>query len=155
MKTVKNQNITEEQAGLLTYTKVSELIRLDPVTCALYFDHRFLALFNHVLKKPGGPFKECKILDHYYRIEFQHRGSPHVHMMIWLSNAPIYSGDTQAACIKFIDRFITCDNTHVDQSIPVCYQNHKHTKTCSKFSGGATKCRFNIPFPLMRETMIL
>lgn len=31
--------------------------------------------------------------DWFYRVEYQQRGSPHIHMMIWIENAPAFSED--------------------------------------------------------------
>ena len=31
-----------------------------------------------------------KIADLFYRVEYQQRGSPHIHMLIWLEDAPVY-----------------------------------------------------------------
>ncbi|XP_031637004.1 uncharacterized protein LOC116349612 [Contarinia nasturtii] len=90
-------------------------------------------------------------------VEFQMRGSPHEHIIIWLDGAPFLDMDnleeSEKECIKFIDKFITCKN---DESIPVIsQQNHKHTSTCYKKKGKRKKCRFGIPLPVMKGTRIL
>lgn len=57
----------------------------DPVTVARHFSNRW----NHFLKwilsdeQPVG-----KITDYFWRVEFQRRGSPHIHMMAWVEGAP-------------------------------------------------------------------
>ena len=57
----------------------AELIRRDTVTCARYFDHRCKALFK-ILRTKVSPLG--KLTDFYMRIEFQQRGSPHVHSLL-------------------------------------------------------------------------
>ena len=34
-----------------------------------------------------------KIADWFYRVEYQQRSSPHIHMLIWLEDAPVYGCD--------------------------------------------------------------
>src|SRR5258708_17172697 len=62
------------------------------------------------LMASNGPFGEYRILDFYIRVEFHHRGSPHIHSLLWLKDAPSYVAKcdiSRAECIKFKDRFIT------------------------------------------------
>ena len=49
-----------------------------------------------------------KIKDWFYRVEYQQRGSPHIHMLIWLENAPAFGVDQDDEVTKFIDNIITC-----------------------------------------------
>ena len=43
-----------------------------------------------------------KIVDWLYRVEYQQRGSPHIHMLIWLENAPTFGIDSDQKVITFI-----------------------------------------------------
>jgi hypothetical protein len=104
-----------------------------------------------MLLKPGGPFGKNRIKDYYYRIEFQHRGSPHIHMVLWKDGAPIYKNFNSEECIKFIDKFITCN----DKNLLTDLQRHLHRSTCKIRSKSGIKCRFNIPIPIMQKTTIL
>ena len=61
---------------------------IDPVTCARYFNNRSDTFINKVLESPHQPIH--KITDHALRVEFQHRGSPHMHMLLWAKDAPEY-----------------------------------------------------------------
>jgi hypothetical protein len=81
-RNVHNLIITESEANQLKFEAKAELIRKDPVTCARYFDHRINQLIYKIFKKPAGPFKGHDVEDFYYRVEFQHRGSPHIHMVM-------------------------------------------------------------------------
>ena len=67
--------------------EIAKLIKSDPVVCAVYFNHRFQAMFK-LIKDRQGIFAEHPVIHHYYRIEYQQRGSPHVHMLLWLDNVP-------------------------------------------------------------------
>ncbi|CEP13549.1 hypothetical protein [Parasitella parasitica] len=49
--------------------------------------------------------------DYYYRIEFQHRGSLHVHMLLYLKGAPVLDNtledlEAKSANIKGIEAFV-------------------------------------------------
>ncbi|GFY02766.1 helitron_like_N domain-containing protein [Trichonephila clavipes] len=39
-------------------------------------------------KMTYNPFGPYRVLDYFLRIEFQHRGSPHAHVLLWLENDP-------------------------------------------------------------------
>jgi len=144
----------------LTYAQKSDLIRQDPVVCATYFDHRFRALFK-LIKSKNVIFKDHIVKHFFYRVEYQHRGSPHVHMLLWLDNAPVFDPakpETFGACVALIDKYIKC---MVDDSSPAheyLHKNtHKHTHTCFRTDKDKQmkKCRLNIPYPPMNETCIL
>lgn len=44
-----------------------------------------------------------KIKDWFYRVEYQQSGSPHIHMLIWLENAPAFRVDKDDEVTEFID----------------------------------------------------
>ena len=54
-----------------------ELLLCNPVTAARIFDYRWHCFLRRVLMSPYQPIG--KIVDFFYRVEFQQRGSPHVH----------------------------------------------------------------------------
>lgn len=45
---------------------------------AIHFERRFDALMKHALLKGIQPLR--RITDYFARVEFQNRGSPHIHM---------------------------------------------------------------------------
>jgi hypothetical protein len=152
MKLNRNQNITLEEAYNLDECEKTKLIRDDPVTCARYFDFK-IQKFMQMLKSDSSIFEEFEVIDSYSRVEFQMRGSPHEHILLWLKNAPDYNLGEIDRYIEFIDRFITCE---YDANNPyVSLQFHKHTHTCHKGKQNKNKCRFNFPIPVMPRTMIL
>lgn len=128
-----------------------KLIKMDPITCARYFEHRVHVLIHQVLlKSPNSPLGE--IVDYFYRVEFQQRGSPHIHMLAWVKSAPSLDNNSMEEIVTFVDKHVTCKN---DQTMPdlVNYQTHRHARTCQK--KGKDICRFNFPLPPMKETCIL
>ena len=142
-----------EEVENMSYKDKTRLINSDPVTCARYFDRRFLYFLKQILYKE--PYPLGKIVQHFYRVEFQHRGSPHIHMIIWTSDAPKYEVDKdQSDVVSYIDKYISCSLEPSEESKPyIKFQVHKHSKTCRK--GGKPRCRFHYPLPPFDETIIL
>ena len=81
--------------------KKCRLIQSDPVTCARHFDFQFNTFLKDVLMIEQAPLG--KIKDWFYRVEYQQRGSPHVHMLIWLNNAPVFGVDKNEDVVAYID----------------------------------------------------
>ncbi len=57
------------------------------------------------------PFQGHYVEDFYYRVEFQHRGSPHNHMVMWLAKSPIYEKENSKSkdeCEQFLDKLNSC-----------------------------------------------
>lgn len=141
LKILKKTVDDEDDADVsdLNFEEKARLIRLDPVTCALYFNHKFREIKKTWTNTNDGPFGNYKLKLSYHRIEFQHRGSPHVHMLVWLENAPIYNPNDASSCIpvtEFIDSIITTNSNDADVKDLIKYQTHKCTNTCRKKSRG-------------------
>ena len=84
----------------------------------------------------------------YYAIlvQFQVRGSPHIHSFIWILNAPKLSKETKDEYIQWVDSIIRTDMPiSVSEKelfeLVKTFQVHRHSKTCKKYRNG--KCRFN------------
>ena len=77
---------SDKDLEALTWQEKTRLVQKDPVTCSRYFDHRVQEFLNTVLKSKIEPIG--KVLDFFYRVEFQQRRSPHIHMLVWIENAP-------------------------------------------------------------------
>ena len=58
------------------------------------------------LKSTAKPLGE--IADYAIRIEFQARGSPHAHCVIWVKDAPEYGVDHDSKVCDFIDQYVSC-----------------------------------------------
>lgn len=105
----------------------SKLIKADPVTCARYFDYRFSKFFSDVLCNEMHFVGQTQ--DFFYRIEFQQRGSPHVHMLLGLKMPQTWLLMKKKK--DFINKYVQCNKDGADSSL-VNYQTHRHAKTCMK-----------------------
>ena len=77
------------------------------------------------------PFGE--IADYVYRVEFQQRGSPHIHALFWVKGAPTYGKAPDDTVLHFVDKYVTCKNSQSDEMKDlVNLQLHRHAKTCKK-----------------------
>lgn len=93
----------------LDFEEKARLIRSDPVTCALYFQYRFKQILE-TWKSEHGPFGKYRLQYMYHKIDFQHRESPHVHMLLWLKDSPKFNhsnAETFEEVTKFVDEIIT------------------------------------------------
>ena len=149
-KLVNDKIYSDSDIDNLTWFEKNELIKSDPVTCARYFDFRLQMFLNKVLRHEIEPIG--KIKDFFFRIEFQQRGSPHVHILFWVDRAPKLGLDTKEEIGSFIDKYVTCKK---NAKIPdlVNYQTHRHARTCRK--KGKSICRFGFPLPPLDKTTIL
>ena len=152
-KLVDNREYSDNELENLNWEEKCRLIQSDPVTCARHFDYQFNQFLRHFLMSSAAPLG--KIADWFYRVEYQQRGSPHIHMLIWLESAPVYGCDDDEDVTSFIDEIITCRKPDNDPELQflVNRQIHRHCQTCRKKS--KAECRFNFPQPPMKSTSIL
>ena len=108
---------------------------------------------KYILKGSSKPLGEIK--DHYCRVEFQERGSPHLHWLIWTKNAPdLDTADGRKDAPAFIDKYIstTLPKDPELKKLVERLQTHAHNNYCNK--GGTRKCRFEFPRPICKDTML-
>lgn len=137
----------------LDRTTRADLINEDPVTCCLYFHklvYTLMSMFES--KQNSNPFGKYRVTDYFLRIEFQHRGSPHAHILLWLDNDP---KEPVSENMPQTIQLITDISSVHESDLPSMYSNqvHNHTFTCTK--RGEISCRFNIPYWPMKTTRIL
>ena len=100
---------------------------------ARHFQYKNEVFFKEIIL--DGPLGKTK----YYaiRIEFQERGSPLVHLFIWIFNAP--NTENEAAYIEFIEKTINAQlpdqlsDPELFELIKT-YQVHTHSRTCWKYN---------------------
>ena len=104
------------------------------MTCARHFDYQISQFITNFLLSKAQPLGN--ISDWFYRVEYQQRGSPHIHMLIWLEDAPVFGVDDDALVTNFIDNIISCqwpdDNTELQKLVNGQIRRHSHT--CKKKS---------------------
>ncbi|XP_078600775.1 uncharacterized protein LOC144875890 [Branchiostoma floridae x Branchiostoma japonicum] len=147
-------DLTYEEAKALPQQDKWNLMRSDPVMCAIHFNRRTDALLRFILNSPQHPIGV--ITDHWIRVEFQLRGSPHLHCMFWVENAPnLDTIEGRQRAPEFIDKYVSTqlpdDENSLLHELVSKYQRHHHTRTCEK---GRTKCRFHFPREVSQTTRL-
>ncbi|XP_062713898.1 uncharacterized protein LOC115261586 [Aedes albopictus] len=136
----------------LTALQRATLVNDDPVTCCIYFNKLVDTIMHLLTSKRYSPFGKYHVVDFFKRIEFQHRGSPHAHILLWLNNDPREAiGENMPGTVQLISDL--CSVSVGDLPETYGYQVHKHTFTC--FKKNDNHCRFNIPYWPMDQTRIL
>ena len=69
------------------------------------FQHRLQSFFSQYLLNDAHPLGH--ITDYVIKIEFQIRGSLHVHCLLWMKDAPKINQDSDDDVCRFIDKYIT------------------------------------------------
>ena len=138
--------MTTEEHKNMTWEQHCQIIMSNPVTAARMFEYRVQTFIKDVIMSKAKPIGEVE--DYYYRTEFQQRGWPHIHMVVWVKDAPKLDEDSDEVVTEFIDKNITCEMPPEDDEelyeIVMHVQMHSknHTKSCRKTG---LVCRFYFP----------
>ena len=138
------KDMTDNQVDALSYDERCRLLNLNPVITAKHFQYRVETFFTEILLTEANPIG--KIVYYALRIEFQMRGSPHLHALIWTSDCPKLTHDTKDAYVAYIDQHVHAHlpDKEIDPDLHELvrtYQTHSHSKTCRKYKN--IPCRFN------------
>lgn len=100
--------------------------------------------------KKNNSIGKFHVTDFFYRVEFQQRGAPHIHSLLWLADsngkpAPRLNKDDQneQECVDFIDSVLTASRKPDDADLAnlvETYLQHNHTFTCNKGTKKKTFC---------------
>lgn len=90
---LEKKDYSDEEINKMTRQQKSNLIQRDHVTCARNFEHMVQLFIHDVLRSDVMPVGQ--ITDYFYRVEFQQRGSPHIHGLFWVKGAPQYGKSSE------------------------------------------------------------
>ena len=142
---------SEKEIDEMTWQEKTKLVQKNPVTCSRYFDHRVQEFLNTVLKIDCEPIGKVK--GYFFRVDFQQHGSPHIHMSVWIENAPTLEKNSEEKIAHVVDKYLTCNADNKETANLVNLQTHKHLRTCRK--KGKPICGFEFPLPPFPRTMWL
>ena len=139
---------------------VNKLLQENTLLVTRVFENRVKSLFKNTIFGKGK--SKIPVKYYTYRTEFQARGSPHIHCVLWLEDWVLSSNVEKFVrgeydedlVIRFIDEAISCSLNNENDKVNLLVrqlQNHKHTKTCRKYG---TTCRFGFPKLPSDETLI-
>ncbi|XP_054006680.1 uncharacterized protein LOC128891287 [Hylaeus anthracinus] len=100
---------SSEEAENLTFTDRLKLVQRFPVVVARQFTVRVNVLMQYIKDT------QCLhgvVIDYWYRIEFQNRGSPHLHLLIWCANIPDFLTNEG---VNVIENVVSCSIETAEQ----------------------------------------
>lgn len=107
---VCNPALSWREASRLCAFERKRYLNEYPDLASQHFYRRFKALFDSVLHGLSEPLG--KITDYFWRVEFQKRGSPHIHGLLWVADVPdiIHLSETEegrAQLAEYVDLHIS------------------------------------------------
>ncbi len=124
-------DFTEEHIKQMSWQERCKWINQIPVTCARIFAHHVSSFNTMFMKSKAAPMGRVR---HFViRTEFQARGSPHVHTMFWIKDAPKLGCASDEEVIAYIDEFISCAMPADDIELMNLVQDlqvHSHSAAC-------------------------
>ena len=141
---IKGNPMTDEEIENLSYSEKCSLLNLNPVITAKHFQYRVETFFKEVLLSNVSPIG--KIIYYALRIEFQMRGSPHLHSLIWTSDCPKLTPENEEEYIAYMDQHVQASLPDAEKDSDYCqlvktFQKHNHSRSCKKYRN--VSCRFN------------
>ena len=140
----ENRIITEQEVTQMSKAERNKIIKKYPIDVVNHLD----ALFRHIISglKKNMSLGQYHIEDYFYRVEFQQRGSAHIHCLFWLA---LNNGrpppqlqqeadeDKDRRFIDYFDSIICASSTHKDLSKDqIDFQRHSHKNSCYKTNKG-------------------
>ena len=146
--------LTQKDVLKMSIADRSKYLCQNPITGVQMFQHRLEAFFSEYLLSDTHPLGH--ITDYVIKIEFQMRGSPHAHCLLWVKDAPKIDKDPDDVVCAFIDKYITAmipsvttENEHHIKLMD-SLQKHTHSDYCRKNKS----CHFGFPKPPATKTII-
>ena len=99
--------INMDENSEIDYFRKCEVLNSNPVLVARHFQYRVETFFKEIIIHKKSPL-EC-VENYAIKVEFQFRGSPHVHCFIWVKNAPLLMRETKDEYVEFIDSIVRVD----------------------------------------------
>ena len=142
--------LTDDDVKNLSYEERCTWLRLNPVTAVRHFHYRLETFVKHVIMSNAKPLGE--VVDYAIRIEFQARGSPHAHTLLWVKNAPQINVQIDDEVCRFVQDHISCEIPEDDKEkeLILKLQKHSHSSYCRKKGS----CRFKYPKPPSERVII-
>ena len=150
---LRGENLQDEDFQSRDFFTRCNYLNLNPVLLARHFQYRVETFFQVIIL--DGPLGKVK--HHAIRIEFQVRGSPHVHSFLWVLDAPTLSKDHIHEYILFVDSIVnvTLPNLKVHPGLfdlVTTYQIHSHSQFCHKYK--IQTCRYHFGKSFTMQTII-
>ena len=153
IRKLRGENICKDEIDNLSYFDKCADLNSNPVLLARHFQYRVENFFKEIILNG----QLGKITYYAIRVEFQARGSPHVHCLLWAKSVPKLNVETKQAYIQHIDSVMSasipsgCENM-VLKNLVKKFQIHSHSKTCRKYN--KDECRFGYGHFFCNRTIV-
>ena len=85
----------------------AEVCAMDPFNVSIHFNKKWEAIFKHLIQAKEQPiFGE--VVEYFWRVEYQCRGAPHVHCLLWVEAAPILRKRSPENVKAYLSKIVTC-----------------------------------------------
>ena len=99
------KKFTKEEVMQMDWGMKSNYLRSNPITACRMFQSRVESFFSEYILSSDNPLGE--IHDYVIKIEFQERGAPHAHCLLWAKDAPQIDVDSDEDVCSFVDEYIS------------------------------------------------
>ena len=99
------KKLTQKDVQKMSIKDRSTYLCQNPITGVCMFQHRLKAFFSEYLLSDRHPLGH--ITDYVIKIDFQMRGLPHAHCLLWVKDTPKIDKDPDDVMCAFIDKYIT------------------------------------------------
>lgn len=147
--------LSNEDIEKMSSAEKMKVIKENPIASSIYFNNRWEAFLRHFLLEK--PYPLGIIVNYFARVEFQVRGSPHLHILLWIADAPNFENEIERDYIvPFIDKYISAqvpdESDHKLKFLVASLQTHSHTMSCQRYK--KVLCRFDFPMPISDKTRL-
>jgi hypothetical protein len=150
---------TDDDVKKMSWEEKSMYLRSNPVTACRVFQHRVDSFLSKYLCSAGNPIGRIK--QYVIKTEFQARGTPHIHCLFWIEDAPLVDVAPDAVVCQFIDETISgC----IPEQLPAHYKGDVTENDIKQWQSHACStmycfknqrsCRFGFPKPPSLHTII-
>ena len=110
----------------------SKWLRQNPVTAARHFQYHLNTFFQVFLKS------SAYLVDYTIKIEYQARGSPRAHTILWIKDTP--KSTLMKLCAASFTSMSNVAFLMLGQLVSKLVQKHKHSATCRRLSTAYVIC---------------
>ena len=127
-----SQHTSEKLNNVPSEYDIGKLCTEDPISVSRKFSLKFHAFFRIIIQKGA----VLGTVDHFYwKKEYQARGAPHYHILLWIRDAPVIGLDESCKILSWLEERITCQipDKRSDPKLHrlvTKYQMHKCSKYC-------------------------
>lgn len=151
------QEWSVDEVLVMDWGTKAKYLRENPVTTCEMFEKRVDDFFREFLCSEARPLGH--IVHRCEKIEFQVRGSPHAHCLLWIKDAPKVDRESDEEVCRFVDKYISGaipaqekEEDDVVRQLVIELQRHSHSLACRKHINEI--CRFKFPRPPCMKTIV-